>query len=254
MRSVCLWIGVGVLMAGIMGCGQKTADELYRDGQQALADKAPDRAVKCFQRLVERYPTDERADKALVAWAQVASEQGDTTGALSLSNRLIKEYPESALVYRAKIIIGSLADDETASVLYKELYQEATKGTSSPDFLAKSEEIFKAFLARFPDDERADDTFFALAQVAQNGGDEIKAIGYYEELLNSFPNSEHNYKAQFMIGFIYSENLSDYKKAEAAYQQVLAAYPDCDLAKDARFMIANMGKSIEELDIFEDRK
>jgi len=90
--------------------------------------------------------------------------------------------------------------------------------------------------------------------VAQNGGNEMKAIGTYEELLKRYPDGEHNYKAQFMIGFIYSESLSDYKKAKAAYQKVIDTYPDCDLAKDARFMIANMGKSIEGLNIFQDRK
>ena len=255
MRSPWLWIGFGVLMTGmISGCAKKTADELYRDGRQAITEKAPDKAAKHFQRLVQRYPKDERADDALLAWARIAQERGDSEEALSVANRFVEEYPQSALAYKAKIMIGNASDDEAAGNIYAELYQEATRATSSPDSLEKSEEIFQAFLDRFPEDERADDTFFALAQVAQNGGDEMKAIGYYEKLLNRYPDSEHTYKAQFMIGFIYSESLSDYEKAKAAYQKVIDSYPDCDLAKDAQFMIDNMGKSIEELDIFGEEK
>ena len=255
MRSVCLWIGIGVLMTGMVaGCAKKTADELYRDGQQAITEKAPDKAARYFQRLVQRYPKDERADDALLAWARIAQERGDLEEALSVAKRLVEAYPQSALVYKAKIMIGNTSDDEAARGIYSELYQEAARATSSPDSLSEAEEIFRAFLDRFPEDERADDTFFALAQVAQNGGDEMKAIGYYEKLLDRYPESEHNYKAQFMIGFIYSESLSDYKKAKAAYQKVIDSYPDCALAKDAQFMIDNMGKSIEELDIFGEKK
>ena len=255
MRSVCLWIGIGVLMTGMVaGCAKKTADELYRDGQQAITEKAPGKAAKHFQRLVGRYLEDERADEALLAWAGIAQARGDSKKAVSIAKRLVEAYPQSALVYKAKIMIANASDDEAGGNLYAELYQEATGATSSPDSLSKAAEIFQAFLDRFPEDERADDTFFALAQVAQNGGDEMKAIGYYEELLDRYPKSEHNYKAQFMIGFIYSESLSDYKKAQAAYQKVIDSYPDCDLAKDAQFMIDNMGKSIEELDIFGEKK
>ena len=253
-RVTWFWIWIGILVIGIGGCAKKTADELYRDGQKAVAEKAPDKAAKHFQRLVQRYPKDERADDALLAWARVAEELGDHEEALSLAKRLVEEYPQSALTYKARILMGNLSDDETARTIYAELYQEATRATSNPDSLDKAEEIFRAFLDRFPEDERADDTLFALAQVAQNGGKELKAIGAYEELLEHYPDSEHNYKAQFMIGFIYSESLSDYKKAKAAYQKVIDTYPHCDLAKDARFMIANMGKSIEELDIFQDKK
>ncbi|MCD6334497.1 MAG: tetratricopeptide repeat protein [Candidatus Latescibacteria bacterium] len=254
MRSPWLWIGIGVLMTGIMGCAKKTADELYREGKQAMTEKDPGKAAKDFQRLVQRYPRDERADEALLAWARIAQERGDVREALSLAKRLVEGYPESALAYKARIMMGNLSDDEAARGIFSELYQEATRATSSPDSLNKAEEIFQAFLDRFPEDERADDTFFALAQVAQNAGDEMKAIGYYEKLLNRYPKSEHNYKAQFMIGFIYSESLSDYKKAKAAYQKVIDVYPRCDLAKDAQFMIDNMGKSIEELDIFGEKK
>ena len=254
MRTAWFWICIGMLTIGIGGCAKKTADELYRDGQKAVAEKAPDKAAKYFQRLVQRYPKDERADDALLAWARVAQERGSREEALSLAKRLVEEYPQSAIAYKAEILMGNLSDDEEARVLYAELYQEAVRATSNPDSLDKAEEIFRAFLDRFPEDERGDDTLFALAQVAQNGDDELKAIATYEELLKRYPDSEHNYKAQFMIGFIYSESLSDYKKARVAYQKVIDTYPRCDLVKDARFMIENMGKSIEELDIFKDKK
>ena len=81
-------------------------------------------------------------------------------------------------------------------------------------------------------------------------------ISRYQELLDRYPESDLAYKAQFMIGFIYSEDLCDYPKAREAYRKVIDNYPDSDIVPSAKWMLENMGKSLEELGIFEssDRK
>jgi TolA-binding protein len=56
-----------------------------------------------------------------------------------------------------------------------------------------------------------------------------------------FPESSNKYKALFLTGFVYSEQLQDYDMAKEAYQKVVENYPDCDLADDAKFMLENLG-------------
>jgi outer membrane protein assembly factor BamD (BamD/ComL family) len=87
-----------------------------------------------------------------------------------------------------------------------------------------------------------------MAQQAENEGNFEKAVDFYSMLLKKYPHNEHNYKAQFMIGFIYSEELKDYDKASAAMQSIVDNYPDCDLADDARWMLEHMGENLESME------
>lgn len=89
---------------------------------------------------------------------------------------------------------------------------------------------------------------FSLAQQAENDENFEKAIDFYSILLKKYPNNEHNYKAQFMIGFILSEELNEYDKAREAMQKVVDNYPDCDLADDARWMLDHMGEDLEKME------
>jgi outer membrane protein assembly factor BamD (BamD/ComL family) len=88
---------------------------------------------------------------------------------------------------------------------------------------------------------------FNLAQQAENDGNFKKAIDLYTMLLQKYPQNEHNYKAQFMIGFIYSEELKNYEKSSEAMQKVVDNYPDCDLADDARWMLEHMGNNLDDI-------
>lgn len=95
---------------------------------------------------------------------------------------------------------------------------------------------------------KSPEELFNLAQQAENEKNFEKAIDFYSMLLKKYPNNEHNYKAQFMIGFIYSEELKDYDKAREAMQKVVDNYPDCDLADDAQWMLKHMGEDLEKMD------
>jgi outer membrane protein assembly factor BamD (BamD/ComL family) len=95
---------------------------------------------------------------------------------------------------------------------------------------------------------KSPEELFDLAQQAENQGDFEKAVDLYTLLLQKYPNSEHNYKAQFMIGFIYSEELKNYEKSKEAMQKVVDNYPNCDLADDARWMLDHMGQSLEDIE------
>lgn len=99
-----------------------------------------------------------------------------------------------------------------------------------------------------PQSDLLDDLCLTIAQIYIEQKKYQDAINEYHRLLRLYPKSAHNYKAQFMIGFVYSENLKDKDQALAAYRAVIAQYPQCDLADDAQFMINSL-ESGEEFNI-----
>lgn len=62
----------------------------------------------------------------------------------------------------------------------------------------------------------------------------------YKMVVERYPQSEFAPQAQFMVGFIYSEEKKDYDSAEAAFKKLLADYPKSELAGSARWMLENM--------------
>jgi tetratricopeptide (TPR) repeat protein len=77
-------------------------------------------------------------------------------------------------------------------------------------------------------------------EAAQRAGTPAARIAAYEQLLAEHPQSEVSPQAQFMVGFVYSEELKDYEKAEAAFKRLLERYPKSDLAASARWMLEHM--------------
>ena len=79
-----------------------------------------------------------------------------------------------------------------------------------------------------------------MFQEAQNAGLALKRIELYEKLLETYPKSEVSAQAQFMVGFIYSEELKNWDEAEKAFRQLLKRYPDSELAASAQWMVDHM--------------
>ncbi len=75
---------------------------------------------------------------------------------------------------------------------------------------------------------------------AQALGPADQRITAYGKLLDEYPDSEVSPQAQFMIGFIYSEELKNYDLAEKAFRALLAKYPKAELAPSAQWMIDHM--------------
>ena len=90
-------------------------------------------------------------------------------------------------------------------------------------------------------EKKSEEQLYAEAQAYSEKGDFTSAIKTYEEILKLYPESPNSYKAQFLTGFVYSENLKDYNKAKEVYEKVIKKYPDCDLADDAKVMLESMG-------------
>lgn len=87
---------------------------------------------------------------------------------------------------------------------------------------------------------KTEQILYTDAQNFSEKGDFQSAIKTYEDILKLYPDSPRAYKAQFLIAFVYSENLKDYPKAKANYEIVIERYPNCDLVDDAQYMLKTM--------------
>jgi tetratricopeptide (TPR) repeat protein len=79
-----------------------------------------------------------------------------------------------------------------------------------------------------------------MFKAAQEAGPPAERLAAYRALLEEYPDSEVSPQAQFMVGFIQSEELKDYDGAEQAFRELLKRYPRSELAGSAQWMVDHM--------------
>ncbi|NQS98099.1 MAG: tetratricopeptide repeat protein [candidate division Zixibacteria bacterium] len=93
-----------------------------------------------------------------------------------------------------------------------------------------------------------DSETFAQANQFQREGQYCEAIDTYRKLTEQFPDSKFCPQAQFMIGFIFANDLEDLEKAKTAYEKFLETYPDHEMAKDAGWELKHLGEDINDIE------
>ena len=84
-----------------------------------------------------------------------------------------------------------------------------------------------------------------LFEQAQAAADPIARLKLYEQIVTEHGDTKFGAQAQFMIGFMYADELKDRAKARAAFEQMIARYErapyvDSTLVDSARWMLKNM--------------
>jgi peptidyl-prolyl cis-trans isomerase C len=82
-----------------------------------------------------------------------------------------------------------------------------------------------------------------LIEMATQATSTQDKIDFYRALIEKYPHHERADEAQFMVGYLYSENLKDYDTARVEYQKLLDRYPDSDMRDSALYMLQNMGRT-----------
>ena len=76
------------------------------------------------------------------------------------------------------------------------------------------------------------------------------AIETYVEFLEKYPKHERAADAKFLIAFTYHNSLKEENLAKKSYQEFLKMFPDSPLSVSAEFELENIGKDIDNLDMF----
>jgi peptidyl-prolyl cis-trans isomerase C len=130
---------------------------------------------------------------------------------------------------QVKPMIARQLGSQRSQDFYKLQLEHAREGVGvSPD----SSAIRKFLVQRKTARELFNDAQ-AMAQPEQR-------IDAYRKLIAQYPDSEVTAQAQFMIGFVYSEELKNYDDAEKAFKELLQRWPRAELASSAQWMIEHM--------------
>jgi len=98
--------------------------------------------------------------------------------------------------------------------------------------------------------DRTPEELFTEAQEYAYIGMYAHAIEDYRLFLKIFPQSDKIANVKFLIAFTYGNNLNDLDNAKKEYKEFLEQYPDSPLKISAEFELENIGKSIEEIEMF----
>ena len=79
-----------------------------------------------------------------------------------------------------------------------------------------------------------------MFQDAQQAGTPQERIDAYRRVVALYPDADIAPQAQFMVGFIFSEELKNYDDAEKAFRELLAKHSKSELAASAQWMVDHM--------------
>jgi pentatricopeptide repeat protein len=136
----------------------------------------------------------------------------------------------------------------------KELFDEAQKNLKE-DKIPEAVMAFEELVNDHSDSELTPEALSQLGSLYQNKlikslserENLEKAISIFKKLHDEYPTSSYAPSGLFMAGFIYANELQNYKEAESVYKQFLSEYPDDDLAPSAKAELDNLGLSPEEI-------
>ena len=166
-RSLLALTAVAVLavLTTAGGCGllpDKTdetvgwsAQKLYGEAKDAMANRAWDKAIKYLEKLEARYPYGRFAQQAQLDVAYAYWKQGERASAIAAADRFIKLYPNHANVDYAYYLKGLVNFNENTGLMgildNPDLSERDSKGTR------ESFEAFKDLSNRFPDSKYTED-------------------------------------------------------------------------------------------------
>jgi tetratricopeptide (TPR) repeat protein len=95
--------------------------------------------------------------------------------------------------------------------------------------------------------EKRLDYLWKAGETARASRDFQTAESIFKELYENNKDTDLAAKSMFLHAFMCDEDLKDYEKARGIYQNFLTSYPDSDFNDDAQFLLDNLGKSDEEM-------
>lgn len=135
----------------------QSADDLYTQGEVALAKHSYKDAVKYFEALQTIYPFGLRAEQTQLNLIYAYYKSDDQVSAASAADRFIRMYPRSAHVDYAIYLRGLANFDQKRGILQNVFYTDVSQrdfGTMTQAF-----SDFKLLLDRFPNSEYAPDAY-----------------------------------------------------------------------------------------------
>jgi hypothetical protein len=107
--------------------------------------------------------------------------------------------------------------------------------------LDQSLALYEKLRVAYPNNAGLQDSIsFGMAQIYIEQERYPQAMAEYRRVSYLYPKSPNDYKAMFMVGFIYAEHLKQDSAAVQAFEALIKKYPNSDLTDDADWMVRNI--------------
>jgi hypothetical protein len=103
------------------------------------------------------------------------------------------------------------------------------------------------FTTMFPEDSLTPDYIFKSAEIATATKQYPQALAYYQTIEEKYTSYSLYKESLFLQASLLDNFINDDAKAKVVYEKLIAKYPSSSYANDAKFAIANLGKTDEEL-------
>ncbi len=133
-----------------------SAQRLYGEAKDAMADKNWAKAVKYFEKLEARFPYGRFAQQAQLEIAYAQYKDGEKALAIAAADRFIKLYPSHANVDYAYYLKGIINFNELSGMLTWLTSPDMTD--RDPKSTRDAFEAFKEVVTRFPESKYAEDS------------------------------------------------------------------------------------------------
>ncbi len=227
MRSLAVILALLLAGCGIFGETKDetagwSANRLYAEAKEAMADGAYDKAVKYFETLEARYPYGRYAQQAQIEIAYAYYKSGDAASAIAAADRFIRLHPNHPNVDYVYYLKGIVNFNEDLGLLGHVSGQDMTE--RDPKAAKDSFDAFKELAAKFPNSKYTPD-----------------AVQRMEYLVNALASHEVHVAR-------YYYNRGAYVAAVNRAQYAVKTYPQAPALEEALFI---MVKAYDQLGLNE---
>ena len=127
-----------------------------------------------------------------------------------------------------------------------DLYVEGKTLILNKETVEEGLKTLRLFEQKFPKEPRTPEVVLALALALQGEKKFDEAVETYNRLMEKYPDSAEAYKAMFLLGYMYYEDIKDNDKTLEVFNKFITTYPDSELVLSAGVLIENIGLPVEE--------
>jgi len=130
----------------------------------------------------------------------------------------------------------------------EKMMEKAQQYEMNEEFV-RAAETYEKIVKIYPRSPYAPEALYRAGLVYNNGLNESeKAISLLDRMIKEYPESDSTAaQCQFMIGFIYANNVADTANARLAYTTFLERYPGHELVPSVQWELKYLGKDINDI-------
>lgn len=183
MRSLAVFLAMLLAGCGMLGdvkdeTATWSANRLYAEAKEAMADGVYDTAVKHFETLEARYPYGRYAQQAQLEIAYAYYKSNDIPSALAAADRFIRIHPNHPNVDYVYYLKGIVNFNEDLGLLGYIAGQDMSE--RDPKAAKESFEAFRELTVRFPDSKYTADAVQRMAYLVNSlASHEVHVARYY---------------------------------------------------------------------------